>query len=65
MKKLKSPSDLEKLREDIILRKDPKRLAVAVCVSTGCEALGVKKVLEAISEELKMRGLEKKVDISK
>jgi NADH-quinone oxidoreductase subunit F len=63
MKKLKSPSDLEKLREDIILRKDPKRLAVAVCVSTGCEALGVKKVLEAISEELKMRGLEKKVDI--
>lgn len=63
MEKLNSPSDLEKLREDIILRKDPKRLAVAVCVSTGCEALGVQKVLETFNEEIKKQGLEGKVDI--
>ncbi len=63
MKKLNSLSDLEKLGEDIRAKKDPKRLAVAVCVSTGCQALGVQKVLEAFDEELKKQGLEGKVEI--
>ena len=52
MMKLKSPSNLEKLRTDILAKKDPKRLAIAVCVSTGCQALGVQKVLEAFDEEI-------------
>lgn len=63
MKPLKSPSDLEKLRKDIIAKKDPKRLAIAACVSTGCQALGVQKVLEAFNEEIKKQGLEGKVEI--
>ena len=52
MEPLKSASDLEKLRKDILAKKDPKRLAIAVCVSTGCQALGVQKVLEAFNEEI-------------
>jgi len=63
MEKLKSPSNLKKLRENIVLRKNPNRLAVAACVSTGCEALGVQKVLEAFNEEIKKQGLKGKVDI--
>jgi NADH:ubiquinone oxidoreductase subunit F (NADH-binding)/(2Fe-2S) ferredoxin/NAD-dependent dihydropyrimidine dehydrogenase PreA subunit len=63
MKPLKSPSDLEKLRKDILAKKDPKRLAIAACVSTGCQALGVKKVLEAFDEEIKKQGLEGKVEL--
>lgn len=63
MKTLKSPSDLEKLRKDILAKKDPKRLAIAVCVSTGCQALGVQNVLEAFNEEIKKQGLEGKVEI--
>ena len=63
MEKLKSPANLKKLRETLILRKDPNRLAVAACVSTGCEALGVQKVLEAFNEEIKKQGLKGKVDI--
>ena len=63
MEKLKSPSDLKKLRKKIISNKDPKRLAIAACVSTGCEALGVQKVLKAFDEEIKKHGLEGKVDI--
>jgi len=63
MNKLKEPSDLRKLRENIILGRDSNRLAVAACVSTGCEALGVQKVLEAFNEEIKKQGLEGKVDI--
>ena len=63
MEKLKSPANLKKLRENLVLRKDPSRLAVAACVSTGCEALGVQKVLEAFNEEIKKQGLKGKVDI--
>jgi len=63
MEKLKSPSNLKKLRETLILRKDSNRLAVAACVSTGCEALGVQKVLKAFNEEIKNQGLKGKVDI--
>jgi NADH:ubiquinone oxidoreductase subunit F (NADH-binding)/(2Fe-2S) ferredoxin/ferredoxin len=63
MEPLKSPSDLEKLRKDILAKKDPKKLAIAACVSTGCQALGVQKVLEAFNEEIKKQGLEGKVEI--
>ncbi len=63
MNLLKSPSDLEKLRKDILIKKDPKRLAIAACVSTGCQALGAQKVLEAFDEEIRKQGLEGKVEI--
>lgn len=63
MKPLKSPSDLEKLRKTILAKKDPNAPAIAVCVSTGCEALGVKADLKAFKEEFKKQGLEGKVEI--
>lgn len=63
MKPLKSPDELEKLRKEIITKKDPKRLAVSVCVSTGCQALGVNKVAEAFRNEIKKQGLLGKVAI--
>jgi NADH:ubiquinone oxidoreductase subunit F (NADH-binding)/(2Fe-2S) ferredoxin/Pyruvate/2-oxoacid:ferredoxin oxidoreductase delta subunit len=63
MEKLKSPSDLENLRKTILAKKDPKKPAIAVCVSTGCEALGVKGVLAAFKEEFKKQGLEGKIEI--
>ena len=63
MERLKSPSDLEKLRKEIIAKKDPENPAIAVCVSTGCEALGVKEVLKALKEEIKKQNLEGSVEI--
>jgi NADH:ubiquinone oxidoreductase subunit F (NADH-binding)/(2Fe-2S) ferredoxin/Pyruvate/2-oxoacid:ferredoxin oxidoreductase delta subunit len=63
MEPLKSPSDLEKLRKSILDKKDPNAPAIAVCVSTGCEALGVKGDLKAFKEEFKKQGLEDKVEI--
>jgi NADH-quinone oxidoreductase subunit F len=63
MELLKSPGDLEKLRNDILARKDSKKPAIAMCVSTGCEALGVKDVIVAFKEEFKKQGLEGKVEI--
>jgi NADH-quinone oxidoreductase subunit F len=63
MERLKSPSDLKKLREEIIAKKDPKKPSIAVCVSTGCEALGVKEVLKALKEEIKKQNLEGRIEI--
>jgi NADP-reducing hydrogenase subunit HndC len=63
MEPLKSPSDLGKLRKSILAEKDPNAPAIAVCVSTGCEALGVKGCLKAFKEEFKKQGLEGKVEI--
>jgi NADH:ubiquinone oxidoreductase subunit F (NADH-binding)/(2Fe-2S) ferredoxin/NAD-dependent dihydropyrimidine dehydrogenase PreA subunit len=63
MDNLRSPFDLEKLRKAIIANKDQKKPAVAVCVSTGCEALGVKGVLSAFKEEFKKQSLEDKIEI--
>jgi NADH-quinone oxidoreductase subunit F len=63
MERLKSPSDLERLRKDILAKRDPNRPTIAVCVSTGCEALGAKGVLIALEEEIKRQGLEGKIDI--
>ena len=60
---MKSASDLEKLRKKIFSKKDPKKEVISVCVSTGCEALGVQKVLETFTSELKNQGLEGKVEI--
>jgi NADH:ubiquinone oxidoreductase subunit F (NADH-binding)/(2Fe-2S) ferredoxin/Pyruvate/2-oxoacid:ferredoxin oxidoreductase delta subunit len=63
MESVKSPGDLEKLRNDILSKKDPKKRAIAMCVSTGCEALGVKDVIGAFKDEFKRQGLEEKVEI--
>jgi len=63
MKPLKSSSDLEKLRKEILDKKDSKRITISACVSTGCKALGAQKVLEAFNVEIKKQGLEGKVDI--
>ena len=63
MERLKTRDDLEKLRASILAKKDPKKPAIATCVSTGCEALGVKDVIKAFKEEFKKNGLEGKVGI--
>ena len=62
MQRLKTPSDLKKLRENILAKKDPKKPAIAICVSTGCEALGVKEVIKAFKEEFKKQGVEGKIE---
>jgi NADH:ubiquinone oxidoreductase subunit F (NADH-binding)/(2Fe-2S) ferredoxin len=63
MARLNSPSDLEQLRKEIVAKIDPKKPAVTLCISTGCEALGAKGVLKAFREEFKKQGLEGRIDI--
>ncbi len=63
MVRLNSPADLEKLRSELIGKTDFKKPAVTLCISTGCEALGAKAVLQAFQDEFKKQGLDGKVDI--
>ena len=62
-RKIKSPSDLEKLRQEILAKRDPKKPRIAICAGTGCLALGARKVITTFKEELKKRGLENEVEI--
>jgi NADH-quinone oxidoreductase subunit F len=62
MEQLKSASDLEELRKQILAKMDPDRPNIAICLS-GCETRGSREILKAFEEELKKQGLEGKVDI--
>jgi NADH:ubiquinone oxidoreductase subunit E len=53
MNPLKSATDLEQLQKEIVSKKDPNQLTIAICASTGCEALGAQEVLEALKKNLK------------
>jgi NADH-quinone oxidoreductase subunit F len=63
MNKIKSPEDLESLRESVNKTRDPERLCITVCSGTGCHAYGCEKVTQAFVEEIRNRDLQEKVDI--
>jgi NADH-quinone oxidoreductase subunit F len=63
MNKLTSVEQLEQLRKEIVSKKDADKLTIAICTSTGCEALGSQEVLVALNKELKAQGLDGKVEI--
>ena len=63
MQLLNSADDLEQLRRVLMAITDLKKPEIALCGSTGCEALGAKEVLKAFKEEFKKRNLENKIDI--
>lgn len=65
MGKIKSASDLSKLREKILSKRDPKKLCITICSGTGCRAYASEKVSNAFQEELKKQKLEKDVDIKR
>jgi NADH-quinone oxidoreductase subunit F len=58
MKKIRSVSDLEKWREDILARQKQYKAIVAVCGGTGCQAYGCQKIKQAFQKELKKKKLQ-------
>ncbi len=63
MPKLNSATELERLRQDILSKRDPNKPCIAICAGTGCLALGCGKVITAFKEEVRKQGLEGKIDI--
>ena len=62
-KRLRSPEELERLREGILSerRAHEGRKRIVLCTGTGCRGAGALEVLEALREELKGRaGIETK-----
>jgi NADH:ubiquinone oxidoreductase subunit F (NADH-binding)/(2Fe-2S) ferredoxin/Pyruvate/2-oxoacid:ferredoxin oxidoreductase delta subunit len=61
MRKIKSVSDLEKWREDIIKKQKGYEMVVSVCGGTGCHAYGCKKVRDQFAKGIKQNGFHKKI----
>jgi len=60
---IRSPKNLEELREEIKSKRKPSKSSISVCVSTGCVALGAPKVKDAFMAELEKQGLKDQVEI--
>ena len=58
-----SPEELDKLRQEILSKRDPNRLAIAVCAGTGCQTYGAVNVYNAFVQEIQNQGLEDKIDV--
>ena len=63
MARINSPAELERLREEIVAKRDPEKPCIAICAGTGCIALGCRRVIAAFREGLKEHGLENDVEI--
>jgi len=62
MEKLKTPEDLESLRNSILQHKKPDATRVRVCM-TGCRAYGAEELRDAFRREIDEKGLQDKVEI--
>ncbi|MBI5525065.1 MAG: NAD(P)H-dependent oxidoreductase subunit E [Deltaproteobacteria bacterium] len=65
MARLNSPEDLEKLRQEVLSRNDPKRPCISICAGTGCIACGAAGVVSAFEEDLRRQGLGDKADVKR
>jgi NADP-reducing hydrogenase subunit HndC len=60
---IKSPSELEELRQGILSRRDPNKACITICSGTGCHAYGSENVAAAFRTEIENQGLVEKIDI--
>ena len=63
MAKIRTADELNSFRQSIIGKIDPNKTCVTVCGGTGCTAWGSAEFREALTQEIKTRGLEDKVDV--
>jgi NADH-quinone oxidoreductase subunit F len=65
MTRINSPSELEKLRQDILSKRDPKKPCITLCSGSACQATGSGEVAASIEAEIEKQGLSDKVYIRK
>ena len=61
MRKIKSASDLERWRENILSKQKQDEVTISVCGGTGCHAYGCKKVRDQFAKAIKKKGDGQKV----
>jgi len=62
VKKISSLPELERLRSEIAARRGPEKKVIAVCVG-GCSALGARKIVDSLRDEVEKQGLAGQVGI--
>ncbi|MBS3905470.1 MAG: NADH-quinone oxidoreductase subunit NuoF [Syntrophaceae bacterium] len=62
MPRINSPDELEKVRNEMVSRRDPGRACISICAGTGCLASGASEVISAFKAEIEKQGLETAVD---
>jgi NADH-quinone oxidoreductase subunit F len=62
MARLNSPEELEKVRQDILSRRDPNTPCISICAGAGCIAFGANEVIAAFKTEIEKQGLQADVD---
>ena len=62
MARLNTSEELEKFRQELLSKRDPKRPCISICAGAGCIASGADKVIEAFQAEIEKEGLTAKVD---
>jgi NADH-quinone oxidoreductase subunit F len=62
MARLNSPEKLEKVRQEILSRRDPNTPCISICAGTGCIAFGAGEVIAAFKAEIEKQGLQADVD---
>ncbi|MDP3028793.1 MAG: NADH-quinone oxidoreductase subunit NuoF [Deltaproteobacteria bacterium] len=65
MHRIRTISDLEELRQSILAKRDPEKVVIGVCCTTGCQARRSGKVIDAFENEIREKGLQDKVEIKK
>ncbi len=60
---LRSPEELESLRDSIIGKRNPKRPSITICSGTGCQACGCTALTRALMRELQKKSIDNQVDI--
>ena len=63
MPKIQSAAELDRLRADILARRDPARPCIAVCAGAACDGLDSVAVASAFRSEIARQGLEAKIDL--
>jgi len=62
MKKIRTPQELDSLRNSLLQQRDPNKPCVRVCLGTGCRAHGSADVMTFFKDEIERQGLEIQVD---
>jgi len=62
MARLKTPEELQNLRQEILSRKDPDNPCISICAGAGCVASGADEVIEAFKNEIEKQNLTTTVD---
>jgi NADH:ubiquinone oxidoreductase subunit F (NADH-binding)/(2Fe-2S) ferredoxin/NAD-dependent dihydropyrimidine dehydrogenase PreA subunit len=57
MPRISSPEELEKVRQEILSRRDPGKPCISICAGAGCLASGAGEVIAAFKAEIEKQGL--------